>query len=741
MLATNKKALIVTALPLEYQAVREHLKNITQAHSSRGVPYESGEFVGRYSEWNTGIVQLVEAGNEEAALATQEAMGVFKPELMLFVGVAGGIKDVALGDVVVATKVYGYEYGVAKRQFETRPDVGRSDDLLVHLASFHAKSDGWLKRLQSPTPEGIRVFVAPIAAGSAVVKSKQSAIARLLKASYSDALAVEMEGSGFLRAAWRESTTRAIVIRGISDLLGNKQRTDHAGWQTSAAKNAAAFAFELLANYGASYPTPLEQPPRQENASDIREIAEHVQGHDPILGNEALEEIGLIGIAALPELKLRLLRCGVNEYIGWQASMRLPRAFGLIGEASVPVLLEVIEKGPWAARVAASKCFRHLRETSAASELGRIIKSRRDPDSVRCAIEALGWLNSWGWAIVIDAETFDQAQYECEKYSFYALTAYLLMLAFLDVEWMLASSVDRIETCLTKSKARGCLSKESYWIAVRSIADDFLPLGTMGLRKWITSEDELLHGAAGYIIQRRRPPYAVGYLLGYAQGGGSAELRQASIFALGEIGTKKACDAVIELLELLIGKTEQQRDLWYACLHALSKMYHHLSDDQYAKYGKRLVMPQISRMNAWYTGMKWVPCVDGMQEFLDSGEEWVRRPAAICLGLMQRQVAEPTLKRYLRHASTPMDKVFILAGLVRSGAGEYCKDLYKSLGEAMQAPRLEYIWKRELVAALSLDPADGLLEAQAWAELLRVDFHECIEEVQEIHPFEERLPT
>jgi len=59
-----------------------------------------------------------------------------------------------------------------------------------------------------------------------------------------------MEGSGFLRAAWRENITNAVVIRGISDLLVGKEQTDRASWQIIAAKHAAAFAFKLLTHYG-----------------------------------------------------------------------------------------------------------------------------------------------------------------------------------------------------------------------------------------------------------------------------------------------------------------------------------------------------------------------------------------------------------------------------------------------------------------------------------------------------------
>jgi nucleoside phosphorylase len=82
-------------------------------------------------------------------------------------------------------------------------------------------------------------IVAPIAAGEAVVASNKGRIAAHLKRHYGDALAVEMEGRGFLEAAHIESGCRAVVVRGISDLLRGKAK---AGWQPRAADAAAAFS-------------------------------------------------------------------------------------------------------------------------------------------------------------------------------------------------------------------------------------------------------------------------------------------------------------------------------------------------------------------------------------------------------------------------------------------------------------------------------------------------------------------
>src|SRR5262249_49385978 len=93
-----------------------------------------------------------------------------------------------------------------------------------------------------------RVFVGPIAAGEKVVASSRSAVARFVRKRYGDALAVEMEGRGCLRAIQANADVRALIVRGISDLLDRKAESDAAGGQERAAAAASAFAFEVLAN-------------------------------------------------------------------------------------------------------------------------------------------------------------------------------------------------------------------------------------------------------------------------------------------------------------------------------------------------------------------------------------------------------------------------------------------------------------------------------------------------------------
>jgi len=239
---------ILTAIPVEYMAVSAHLSDLQEEEHPEGTIYERGRFLSNGRSWQVGIVEIG-AGNAEAAVETKRAIDYFKPSVVLFVGVAGGLKDVALGDVVAATKVYGYESGkVIEETFQPRPNVSLVSYALEQRARAEARKEDWLQRIGEPIPTPKpRAFIGAIAAGDKVVASTRSNVYQLLRSNYGDALAVEMESHGFLKAVRANPEINALIIRGISDLIDAKSNADATGSQEMAARHASAFAFEILA--------------------------------------------------------------------------------------------------------------------------------------------------------------------------------------------------------------------------------------------------------------------------------------------------------------------------------------------------------------------------------------------------------------------------------------------------------------------------------------------------------------
>lgn len=70
---------------------------------------------------------------------------------------------------------------------------------------------------------------------------------RRIRNTYSDAHAVAMEEHGFGVALRAHPKVCFSVVRGISDLIENKEASDRAGSHEVAARNAVAFACEMLA--------------------------------------------------------------------------------------------------------------------------------------------------------------------------------------------------------------------------------------------------------------------------------------------------------------------------------------------------------------------------------------------------------------------------------------------------------------------------------------------------------------
>ena len=190
-------------------------------------------------------------GNNTCALQTERAINFFDPEVVMFVGIAGGIKDLKLGDVIAAEKAYGYERGkISSIGFLTRPEVGMSSFALFEKAKAEAKKDNWKLRLpKRARTKKLKVITKAIAAGEKVITEIRSEVYQILFTHYNDTAAVEMEGSGFYSACHANGNLHFLIVRGISDLLSNKSETEAKGYQKIAARNASAFAFEVLSNF------------------------------------------------------------------------------------------------------------------------------------------------------------------------------------------------------------------------------------------------------------------------------------------------------------------------------------------------------------------------------------------------------------------------------------------------------------------------------------------------------------
>ena len=247
-------AVILTALPEELAAVRAQLQAqgvapATRTVASGGMYYEA-QLEAQHVAW-TVYATFTQATTGQAAAGAAEAVTEFSPALALYIGIAGGVKDVALGDVVAASDVFDYDGGKeTEHGFLPRTTQLQSAFALNQLAGFTALEDRWHDRivtavsgLNLPAPQA---HTEPIAAGSKVVASTTSETYKLVRRTADRAVAVEMEGSGFLGAIHRQRGVEGIVIRGISDLIDGKSAADRDGVRRQAVANAAAFAFELL---------------------------------------------------------------------------------------------------------------------------------------------------------------------------------------------------------------------------------------------------------------------------------------------------------------------------------------------------------------------------------------------------------------------------------------------------------------------------------------------------------------
>jgi nucleoside phosphorylase len=241
---------IQTALALEQEAVVSKLTNVSDyEHPISKTIYKVGNYISVESKLQI-VVGRTNQTNVNAALETERVIQHFNPTYLFFLGVAGGLKDVNIGDIVIGTDVIGYERGKEKEEFFSRPQFGFASYEMEQKAVSFAYSEKWKRQseilLNKKFHNEILTLAGTIASGEKVVGSIKAPLYLFLKKYCSHALAVEMEGLGFLEACRPYPLIKSLIIRGISDLVDGKEHADNEGSQPYASKNATEFLFGLI---------------------------------------------------------------------------------------------------------------------------------------------------------------------------------------------------------------------------------------------------------------------------------------------------------------------------------------------------------------------------------------------------------------------------------------------------------------------------------------------------------------
>ncbi|MEG4814901.1 PIN domain-containing protein [Microcoleus sp. K5-D4] len=244
------RAVILTSHPDDYQAIRVHLTHLAEETHSQGTVYELGQFSTNGQTWEVAIAEI-DNSNTSAASEAERAISHFKPDVIFLVSGATGIKDVSLGDVVVATKVYGYELGRAENKFLPRPETQKPSYPLESRAKAERRHPHWRNRLSPEISNSSpSVLLAPIASGEKEVADEQADLLKFLRSQYSDAVAVENLGFGFLKAVDANQNVLALTVHGICRLINdNPDLGIQADSRSIGSQNAIAFTFEILAKY------------------------------------------------------------------------------------------------------------------------------------------------------------------------------------------------------------------------------------------------------------------------------------------------------------------------------------------------------------------------------------------------------------------------------------------------------------------------------------------------------------
>jgi nucleoside phosphorylase len=261
---SSRRVLIVPALVAEAKAILSFFDGARVMSTPSGVTYTTGKrkpLCANVSQkardnWSFYIAAPTGAGNVQASKAVSQIIPECQPDLVAFIGCAGGFpRKIEQYDVVVPE----YVHYIARTKVGTGVEIRPVPELCSRVFVDHCKNvqllDAWHQYLAPETSNApIGVCFDPIVSGETVLVNSASKFFQSVVRASPTAVAIEMEGYGFLSAC-RERQVDAVVMRGISDMLDDKPQSGgngqepHPGFdnaQYKATRHAAALFFATL---------------------------------------------------------------------------------------------------------------------------------------------------------------------------------------------------------------------------------------------------------------------------------------------------------------------------------------------------------------------------------------------------------------------------------------------------------------------------------------------------------------
>lgn len=225
---------ILTVIPAEFLEVRKLLENPTLAQGTSPNLYGYEHAIVRRTsggEYRVVLGLAGKAGTANCSQAIIHTVEQYSPRYVLLLGIAGCLApdEAGLGDVILSSEVFGYEYGKVDDGFKPRPNwTYRPDGALFNSAQrFAAIDDSWyLAPAPYDTERKPKVIVGGVASGEKVVDNPDEPFFRAVRHAFPSLKAVEMEGLGAASAiehlVARGRTVGFLMIRGFSDVPKGK---------------------------------------------------------------------------------------------------------------------------------------------------------------------------------------------------------------------------------------------------------------------------------------------------------------------------------------------------------------------------------------------------------------------------------------------------------------------------------------------------------------------------------------